>query len=125
MSSTKKILIAEDERAIAKALELKLKNTGFEVTVALNGQEALDANASAKFDLIVLDLMMPNVDGYQVLEQLQKIGNKVPIVVASNLSLEDDFKKAKMLGARDYFIKSNTSLAELVGKIQIILNETN
>ena len=68
---------------------------------------------------------MPNVDGYQVLEQLQKIGNKVPVVVASNLSLEDDFKKAKLLGARDYFIKSNTSLAELVGKIQIILNETN
>lgn len=118
-----KILIAEDERAISKALELKLKNSGYDVTPAYDGAEALDYVLKNTFDLIVLDLMMPKIDGFQVLEELQKNGNKTPIIVASNLSQEDDFDKAKKLGAKDFFVKSNTSLAELVGKISTILKD--
>lgn len=121
--ASKKILIAEDERAIAKALELKLKNSGYDVTVAYDGQEALNNLKTNQYDLLVLDLMMPNVDGYQVLENLRDSNNTTPVIVASNLSQDNDFQKAKSLGAKDYFIKSNTSLAELVEKIKSILNE--
>ena len=121
--ASKKILIAEDERAIAKALELKLKNSGYDVTVAYDGQEALNNLKTNQYDLLVLDLMMPNVDGYQVLENLRDANNTTPVIVASNLSQDNDFQKAKSLGAKDYFIKSNTSLAELVEKIKSILNE--
>ena len=120
---SKRILIAEDERAIAKALELKLKNTGYEVDVATDGKNALDLVSQNKYDLLILDLVMPNVDGFQVLEELKNKGNKVPIIVASNLSQDGDFKKAKELGAKDYFIKSNTSLAELVVKITEIIGD--
>jgi len=112
-----RILIAEDERALAKVLELKLKNNGFEVDIATDGQKALDLISTNQYNLIILDLVMPNVDGFHVLEQLQTQGNKTPIIVASNLSQEGDFDKAKKLGAKDYFIKSNTSLAELTEKI--------
>ncbi len=112
-----KILIAEDERALAKVLELKLKNNGFEVDIATDGQKALDLISTNQYNLIILDLVMPNVDGFHVLEQLQANGNTTPIIVASNLSQEGDFEKAKKLGAKDYFIKSNTSLADLTEKI--------
>lgn len=118
-----KILIAEDERALAKVLQLKLKNNGFEVDIATDGQQALDQMAKNQYDLLILDLVMPNIDGFHVLEQLQTQGNTTPIIVASNLSQEGDFDKAKKLGAKDYFIKSNTSLADLTNKIIQTLNK--
>lgn len=116
--SPKKILIADDEKAIAKALALKLTNAGFAADVAVNGIEAIDKIKAVKFDLIVLDLIMPEKDGFAVLEYMRdnKIG--IPVLVASNLSQEDDLKRAKELGAVDYFIKSNVSLQEIINNIK-------
>ena len=112
-----KILVADDERPLSKALELKLSRNGFQVEVANNGEEALEKIAATKFDLAILDLIMPRVDGFGVLEKLKAEGNKLPIIVISNLSQNDDITKAKSLGALEFFTKSNMPLTDIVNYI--------
>jgi DNA-binding response OmpR family regulator len=116
-NNTKKLLLAEDERAIAKALQLKLSISGFEVEVVSNGEDAMTALKDRKFDLLLLDIMMPKMDGFTVMEEMKKLKNKTPVIILSNLSQEDDAKRAKELGAVDFFIKSNTPLTEIISKI--------
>jgi DNA-binding response OmpR family regulator len=116
-NNTKKLLLAEDERAIAKALQLKLSISGFEIEVVNNGEDALSALKDRKFDLLLLDIMMPKMDGFTVMEEMKKLKNKTPVIILSNLSQEDDAKRAKELGAVDFFIKSNTPLTEIISKI--------
>ncbi|OIO07950.1 response regulator [Candidatus Falkowbacteria bacterium CG_4_10_14_0_2_um_filter_41_15] len=120
-TSPKKVLIADDEKAIAKALALKLTKAGFATEVAVNGVEAIDKIKATKFDLIVLDLIMPEKDGFAVLEYMRTKKINYPVLVASNLSQEEDLKRAKDLGAIDYFIKSNLSLQEIIDHIKKIL----
>ena len=115
--NTKKILIVEDELPIAKVLSMKLAHEGYEVDVAYEGQECLDKARSQPYDLIVLDLIMPVLDGFAVLESLKKEGIKSPVIIASNLSQPGDAQRCQDLGAVDFFIKSNTSLVELVERI--------
>jgi len=117
---SKKILIVEDEKAISKALELKLTYEGFDVKTVFNGIEAVSLLEKEKFDLILLDLVMPKLDGFGVLEVLKSKGNKIPIIVSSNLSQKEDYQRAKDLGAIDFLIKSDTPVAEVVKKIKII-----
>jgi len=114
----KRILIADDEKAIAKALALKLTTAGFATEVAVNGVEAIAKIQANKFDLIVLDLIMPEKDGFAVLEYLRANKISSPVLVASNLSQDDDLKRARELGAVDYFIKSNVSLQEIINNIK-------
>ena len=114
----KKILIVENERPMAYALELKLKNSGFDVKSAYGGQEAIDRLKTDKFDLILLDLMMPGKDGFNVLQEMKDGGIVTPAVVLSNLGQQEDLEKAKKLGAKDYFVKSNISINEIIKKIQ-------
>lgn len=114
----KKILIGEDEKAIAKAMELKLNFSGFDAKAVFDGQAILDEMDKEHYDLVLLDIIMPKVDGFGVLEALQKKGNKVPIIMLSNLSQEEDEKKARSLGAAGYFIKSNTPLSQIVEHIK-------
>lgn len=116
-----KILIAEDEVPAAKVLGLKLQSSGYEVVLAHDGEEAFRLIQSTKFDLIILDLIMPKHDGFWVLEQLKKINSVTPVIVLSNLSQEEDLIKAKNLGAKDYFIKSDIPLAEVVKKVEAAL----
>ena len=115
---SKKILIAEDEVAIASALELKLQHSGFETVIAPDGEVAMTELKAGKFDLVILDLMMPKLDGFGVLEEMKKAGIHTPVIVASNLSQPEDEKKAKDLGAKDFFVKSNVPLSDLVKKIE-------
>lgn len=117
----KRILIAEDEKPIAKVLSLKLSANGFEVTIANNGQEAIDKMSAETFDLVLLDLVMPGTDGFAVLEWASSQGNSTPIIVSSNLSQEEDIARAKELGAVDYYVKSDTPIANVVQKVQSFL----
>lgn len=110
----KKILVAEDEKPMAKAMELKLSHSGFDVKTVFNGEEVLAIIEQEKFDLIFLDLIMPKLDGFHVLEELKKKNSTVPIVVLSNLGQEEDIRRAKELGAKDYFVKSDTPIADIV-----------
>ncbi len=113
-----KVLVVDDEKAISHALELKLSHDGFDVVVASNGEDALESIAKEKFDLILLDLVMPRKDGFEVLEELHAKGNTVPIIVTSNLGQEEDKKRVEHLGITHYLIKSNTSITDMVSKIK-------
>ncbi|MEK6713268.1 MAG: response regulator [Nitrospirota bacterium] len=115
----KKILIAEDEKSMANALGLKLGSAGFEITLAYDGESAITAAKKSLFDLIILDLVMPQKDGFFVLEELKRLKIVTKVIVSSNLSQEEDIKRAKELGASDYFIKSDTTLAEIVEKVKM------
>lgn len=117
----KKILIAEDEKPMAHALQMKLEHVGYEAVIAEDGGIALEELRKKTYDLLILDIMMPKVDGWAVLEALQKEGNKIPVIVASNLSQTEDEKRARELGAKDFIIKSNTPLAQIIESIQKII----
>lgn len=114
----KKILIVEDERPLAHALELKLQHEGCQTTAVHNGKDALAEFDKGGYDVILLDMMMPEMDGFQVLQQLHERGGMPTVFVLSNLSLHDDEQRVIGLGAKKYFIKSNTPLAVIVEEIK-------
>lgn len=118
MSKIKKILIAEDELPISRALSNKLTKEGYDITVAGNGEEAIEALTSKKFDLAIIDLMMPIKDGWAVLEFAKKNKIKTPIVVASNLGQSEDEKSVRELGAVNFFVKANTPISKIVDYIK-------
>jgi len=122
---SKKILIVEDERPLARALELKLSSIGFKTRTAFDGQEALDYLKKDRFDLILLDLVMPNVSGFDVLLKLQQAKNKVPIIITSNLGQEDDLKKVQAFGVLKYFIKSDVGIIEIVNYVRDFLKNNS
>lgn len=114
----KKVLIVEDERLIAKPLAMKLEMSGFKVSNAYDGTEALLMLEAEKFDIILLDLMMPNVNGFDVLSEMKKKGDKTPVIIASNLNQESDVSRALELGVTSYYVKSDITLDEIVDKIK-------
>lgn len=122
MDQQKKILVVEDEKSIARPISLKLQFSGYKTVVATDGQMALDLLTKEPFDLILLDVILPKLNGFAVLEQLQARGNKIPVIVASNLSQVEDIDRVKKLGAVGYYIKSNTPLGEIVEQIKKVLN---
>ena len=102
-------------------MALKLDHSGFDTTTALDGETALEMLKKQTFDLIILDLIMAEIDGFSILAELKNRNNTIPIIVASNLGQEEDIKRAKDLGACDYLIKSNISLNDIVTTIKKIL----
>jgi DNA-binding response OmpR family regulator len=120
-SAQKRILIIEDDRPMLRALEMKFLSLGFGVTTAENGELALAEFAKKKFDIALLDLIMPVKDGFDVLEELKKQGDKTPVIVSTNLSQQEDITRAKDLGAIDYFVKSDTPMAEVVKRVKTVL----
>lgn len=117
----KLVLVAEDERPMAKALELKLAHEGFQSKTALNGEEALEMLRKEKFDLLLLDLVMPKMDGFRVLEVMKEEDIRVPTIVLSNLSQQEDEKRVKELGAKEFFIKSDTPITDVIHYIKKVL----
>ncbi len=126
MPEKKYILIVEDEHAIAKALQLKLQHSGFDVQVVSNGKEALalcEKKKARRFDLILLDLIMPIMNGFDFLAALKSKGVDIPVIVSSNLSQDEDIKRAKALGADDYYVKSEIPISGVVEHVQKILKK--
>ncbi|HCA67088.1 MAG: Response regulator receiver protein [Parcubacteria group bacterium GW2011_GWC2_44_17] len=121
MSTKKKILIIEDEKPMARALELKLTHSGFEAKAVFNGADGVKILEKETFSLILLDLIMPEMDGFTVLETLKEKKIKTPVIVLTNLSQEDDEKRAKTLGALEFFIKSDTPIATIVLRVAELL----
>ena len=120
-TKSKKILIIEDEKPMARALGLKLGRAGFETKIVFDGESGLAELKKEKFDLIVCDLIMPRMNGFQVLDEIR--GKKIltPIIVLTNLGQKEDEEKARSLGAREFIIKSNTPIADVVERIKNIL----
>lgn len=116
--SPKKILIAEDEKSYSRALVLKLQNAGFKAESVNNGEEALDSIKKGSFDLLLCDLVMPKMNGFQVLEEIKKQGLKIPVIGLSNLSQADDEEKMRGAGAVDFLSKSNTPIVDVIKRVE-------
>lgn len=110
----KRILILEDEKPLAHALLLKLTHEGFDVVTADNGEAGVSMLEKEKFDLVLTDLILPGIDGFGILETIQTKKIHTPVIVMTNLNQEEDRKRAHDLGAIDFFVKSNSTLSEIV-----------
>lgn len=121
MKNQKKILIIEDEKTLARALELKLTHAGFETQVAFNGEDGVYLLQRNVFDLIILDLVMPKMDGFAVLAVLKSRGIKTPVMILSNLSQQSDITRSKEYGAKEFFIKSNTAIGTIIDRVHELL----
>lgn len=119
LGGNKKILVVEDDQILMKALNMELLSAGFQVFPAENGAIGIEVYKKSKPDLVLLDLLMPKMNGFEFLEKLKP---KAPVIVLTNLSQDEDKARAMKLGAMDYFIKSATNLSEITKKINKILN---
>ncbi|MEX2052759.1 MAG: response regulator [Candidatus Paceibacterota bacterium] len=114
----KKILIVEDETILLKVLKDRFKADGWDVSTAEDGEEAVELMEKNSFDLVLLDLMLPKKDGFQVLKEVKghTALKSLPIIVLSNLGDDDDIKRALSLGASDYFVKTQHPIGEVIEK---------
>lgn len=115
------VLIVEDEKNIRKLIEIKLKNEGFNTFLAENGLVGLDVIASNHIDIMLVDAMMPKMDGYEFVKTARDGGFNIPaIMVTARASIEDK-EKAYALGIDDYMVKSNIDFKELVLRIKAVM----
>lgn len=117
------ILLVEDERSLSGVLGYELKRSNFDVEFAYDGEEALEKLEKIKPDLILLDLILPKINGFDVLEKIKQDFDTrlIPVIVLSNLGSDDDIKRAIKLGAVDYYVKAQHPLLEIVEKISKFL----
>lgn len=115
-----KILIIEDEKSLAWVLGEKLKKNGHDIKIADNGDAAMLLMKTFKPELILLDLILPKKDGFVVLKLLKNDPelSEIPVIVLSNLGEDDNIKKAFSLGAKDYFVKAQHPINEIIEKIE-------
>ena len=116
----RRILVAEDDRFLRKAAEMALKRQGYTVRTAADGEEALRMAQSELPDLILLDLIMPKLNGFDVLQALKKDAPTahIPVIILSNLGQDRDVQQAMDAGAAAYFIKTDLSLHALVQRVE-------
>lgn len=108
-----KILVIEDDFLLLEMYAITLSSDGYTVFKGSNGTEGLDLIDKEKPDLILLDLNMPSVSGFQVLADLQEKGTKTPVIVISNTDEEQAIAKCKELGAKEYIVKAHTNLDQI------------
>jgi len=120
----KKILIADDEQNILKVVGSRLKSKGYDVILASNGQEALDMARNEGPDLIILDIMLPKIDGYKICALLKADARYVmiPVILFSAKAREEDFKIGKEVNA-DAYITKPFEPSVLLGKVRELLKE--
>jgi len=114
-----KILIAEDDEIFSGMYKTKLTQDKYEIVTAMNGIDALEMVDKEKPDLILLDIMMPGLDGFSVLEELRQNKKiKTPIVMLTNLGTDEDKQKGKDLGADGYLVKANLTPSEVSAEVK-------
>ena len=120
------ILIVEDDKFLRDLLSRKLKNSGYEVEEAVDGKEALKKSKEKKFEIILLDLVLPGINGFEILEEIKKDSetSNIPVIILSNLGQEEEVEKGLRLGADDYLIKAHFTPDEIINKIKRILNKS-
>ena len=116
----RKILIVEDDHMMAVALREGLESEGYQVELAADGQAGLKTALEKNFDLVILDVMLPKMSGFDVCKQLRSAGNRVPLIMLTARNLEVEKVRGLNLGADDYLTKP-FSLMELIARIEAIL----
>ena len=119
----KKIIVIEDEQILLRALNVELLSQGFEVLSAKDGESGLKLIIQELPQLVLLDLILPKLHGFEVLKALKENESTkdIPVIILSNLGQDSDIKKANELGAADYFVKASTDLSRLSNIINTIL----
>ena len=120
-----KILIIEDDKFLRDLLSQKLSREGFKVTAAVDGEEGFKSAVEDAPDLILLDLVLPGIDGFSILERIKKEAklSSVPVLILSNLGQKEDVDRALALGAVDFMIKANFTPGEISERIKSILKK--
>ena len=119
-SGATKVLWVEDDKLIGTILAKKLIASGFDLFHAKSGEEAIEALKQAKPDVIILDLLLPGIGGFDVLQAVNRDSGLrgIPVMILSNLSKPSDLERAKILGAKKFLIKASTSLEQIVKEIK-------
>jgi DNA-binding response OmpR family regulator len=120
-----KILLVEDDAFLLSMYATKFELEKFEVIAAEDGEKGLRLVSEAKPDIILLDIILPKMNGFEVLEKIKKDENlkKIPIILLTNLSQKSDIEKGLSLGADDYIIKAHFTPVEVVEKVKKVLNK--
>jgi len=121
----KKILVIEDDKFLRELISQKLLKEGYDVSEAIDGEKGIESVKSEKPDVVLLDLILPGIDGFEVLARIKSdpVLNKIPVIILSNLGQKDDIEKGLNMGAADYLIKAHFTPAEIVEKIRMIIKE--
>ena len=117
-----KILIVEDEKPISNLIRISLKNAGYLTDTAMDGNEALDKIDSNVYDLILLDIMLPEVDGFELMEYIKPL--EIPVIFLTAKNALDDRVKGLKMGAEDYIVKP-FEVAELIARVEVVLRRYN
>jgi CheY-like chemotaxis protein len=112
------VLIVEDEQAISRVLDLKLKQLGVTTMLASDGVSALELIKSQTFDCILLDLILPGIDGFNILEEIRKKDKNMKVIVMTNLGQPEDRARVQKLGVTGYFVKSETPVTRLIEEVK-------
>ena len=117
------VLLVEDDSFLANIYKTKFELEGFKVTVAGNGELGLKEAKKKNPDIILLDILLPKIDGFTVLEELKGDSDlkNIPVILLTNLGQKDDVKKGLELGAKDYLIKAHFKPSETVEKVRKVL----
>ncbi len=118
-----KVLIVEDEESLSQMYSIKFEKEGFEVVTALDGESALVKMQDFQPDFVLLDIILPKIDGFAVLEKIRQDANlkDVPVVMLTNLGQTEDQEKGEKLGADDYLVKANCTPMDVVQKVHDVL----
>ncbi len=116
----KKLLIIEDDQFLRELIAKKLTQKEFEVVQAGDGEEGLKKAKETKPDLVLLDLILPGIDGFNVLSEIKKNPEiaETPVIILSNLGQKEEIDKGMNLGAQDFLVKANLTPAEIIEKIK-------
>lgn len=123
MANQTKVLIVEDDKFLSELISTKLDKEGFNIALAGDGETGLKKAEEFKPEIILLDIMLPGMDGFEVLEKLKANAElkKIPVIILSNFGQESKVERGLQLGAVDYLVKANFTTGEIVAKIKEIL----
>lgn len=123
MKSMSKILIVEDDKFLRDLLEAKLIKENFPILTAVDGEDGLKKIQDEKPKLVLLDLILPGLNGFEILKNIKENPEttNIKVIILSNLGQEEEVEKAMNLGAADYLIKAHFTLEEIVEKIKKVL----
>lgn len=125
MADQTKVLIVEDDKFLSELISTKLDKEGFNIALAGDGEAGLKKAEEFKPEIILLDIMLPGMDGFEVLEKLKNNANasvkSIPVIILSNFGQESKVERGLQLGAVDYLVKANFTTGEIVAKIKEVL----
>ncbi len=120
-----KILVIEDDKFLRELITQKLKREGYDVREAVDGEDGVKKVTEEKPDIILLDLILPGIDGFEVLSKIKDNPERkdVPVVILSNLGQKDDVERGLKLGAVDFLIKAHFTPGEIIEKVEAVLGK--